>query len=149
MKILVDTNIVGRLSQIDHKFHPIALAATERLFGEGHDLRLVPQTLYEFWAVATRPLDENGFGYSIEHAKAELQRIKLIFPPLRDERGILDPWESLVVAHAVRGKNAHDARLVAAMQRHGLTHLLTFNAADFRRYPGIDLLDPQAIAAAH
>jgi hypothetical protein len=33
------------------------------------------------------------------------------------------------------------------MQRHGLTHLLTFNAADFNRYQGITILDPQTIAA--
>jgi hypothetical protein len=30
--------------------------------------------------------------------------------------------------------------------RHGLTHLLTFNTADFLRYPGIELLDPQSVA---
>jgi hypothetical protein len=32
------------------------------------------------------------------------------------------------------------------MNRHGLTHLMTFNLADFRRYEGIELLDPHAIA---
>lgn len=147
MRILLDTNIVGRLSQPRHNLHSVAVAATERLLKEGHELRVVPQVLYEFWAVATRPEDENGFGFSIEKSRIELDRIKLIFPPLRDERGILEPWESLVVEHAARGKNSHDARLVAAMQRHGLTHLITFNVADFLRYPGITLLEPQSVAA--
>jgi hypothetical protein len=44
------------------------------------------------------------------------------------------------------GKNAHDARLVAAMRVHGLTHLLTFNAQDFRRYPGINVVTPGDLA---
>jgi hypothetical protein len=43
---------------------------------------------------------------------------------------------------AVVGKNGHDARLVAAMMVHGLTHLLTFNVQDFRRYPGITAVTP-------
>jgi hypothetical protein len=45
------------------------------------------------------------------------------------------------------GKPAHDARLVAAMERHGLTHLLTFNLVDFQRYAGLELLDPHQVAA--
>ena len=64
-----------------------------------------------------------------------------------DERSIFSIWRELVQTYGVLGKNAHDARLVAAMKRHDLTHILTFNAADFRRYPGVELLDPQIIAA--
>jgi hypothetical protein len=33
------------------------------------------------------------------------------------------------------------------MQRHGLTHILTFNVDDFTRYPSISVLDPQKIVA--
>jgi hypothetical protein len=32
------------------------------------------------------------------------------------------------------------------MQRHGLTHNLTFNGADCKRYPGIEVLDPAQVA---
>jgi predicted nucleic acid-binding protein len=68
-----------------------------------------------------------------------------LFTLLRDERGVFSIWRELVRNHAAKGKSAHDARLVAAMQRHGLAHLLTFNIADFQRYAGIELLDPQAV----
>jgi predicted nucleic acid-binding protein len=44
------------------------------------------------------------------------------------------------------GKSTHDARLVAAMRVHQVTHILTFNIQDFTRYPGINILSPQAIA---
>jgi len=45
------------------------------------------------------------------------------------------------------GKPSHDARLVAAMLAHGVTHILTFNDTDFRRYAGITPVVPAAIAA--
>jgi predicted nucleic acid-binding protein len=40
---------------------------------------------------------------------------------------------------------AHDARLVAAMLRHGVTHLLTYSLTDFRRFATIQLIDPSAL----
>lgn len=49
--------------------------------------------------------------------------------------------------YKVVGKTAHDARLVAAMHAHGLTHLLTFNEPDFRRYAGIIVLTPAGVLA--
>ncbi len=36
----------------------------------------------------------------------------------------------------------HDARLVAVMNVFGLTHLLTFNVTDFKRYPAIEATHP-------
>jgi len=42
---------------------------------------------------------------------------------------------------------AHDTRLVAAMQRHGLTYLLTFNTGDFSRFTAIHGLSPEDILA--
>jgi hypothetical protein len=53
----------------------------------------------------------------------------------------------LVVASGVLGKSAHDARLIAAMLAHGVTRLLTFNVADFNRFPGITVLDPNTVAS--
>ena len=57
-------------------------------------------------------------------------------------------WENLVLNYQCRGKVAHDTRLVAAMTVHGLTSILTFNGADFARYPGILVLDPRTVVAA-
>jgi hypothetical protein len=50
--------------------------------------------------------------------------------------------------YAVSGKNAHDARLVAAMHIHRLGQLLTFNCADFHRFPGITVLSPDQVLQA-
>jgi hypothetical protein len=43
------------------------------------------------------------------------------------------------------GKQAHDTRLVAAMTVHQITHLLTFNTDDFKRFTEITAIDPRSI----
>jgi predicted nucleic acid-binding protein len=53
-------------------------------------------------------------------------------------------WLRLVSVHAVLGKQAHDARLVALMNVHGVPNLLTFNAGDFKRY-GIVAVSPENV----
>jgi predicted nucleic acid-binding protein len=148
MRVLVDTNVLGRLSQPSHPLHAAAIRAVKSLHDAQHELRIVPQVIYEYWVVATRPIVQNGLGFSIETTAERLAEFKALFPPLRDERGILERWERLVVAHCVRGKPAHDARLIAAMEKHGLSHLLTFDSSDFPRYGSVQVIDPAQVAAS-
>jgi len=68
-----------------------------------------------------------------------------IFTLLRDERQVFRFWRELVSQRDVRGKHAHDARLVAAMLRHGVEAILTFNVSDFRNFPGIRAYSPEEI----
>jgi predicted nucleic acid-binding protein len=147
MRVLLDTNILARQSQPDHALHSPTVQALERLHSDGNELRVVPQVLYEYWAVATRPVSERGLGLTIEQASLRVAGFRQLFPLLRDERRVYEASEQLVQANRVHGKTSHDARLVAAMQRHGLTHILTFNRADFERHPGITVLEPQRVVS--
>jgi predicted nucleic acid-binding protein len=61
---------------------------------------------------------------------------------LPDSLATFQEWRRLVVAHSVKGVEVHDAKLVASMNVHGVTHLLTFNVSDFKRYPGIVAVSP-------
>ncbi len=74
-----------------------------------------------------------------------IQELLLHFTLLRDERGVYSRWYDLVVSRHVQGKQAHDARLVAAMERHNVKHLLTFNRADFARFSSIVVLSPDEL----
>jgi len=60
----------------------------------------------------------------------------------------LAAWRELVMGYQVMGKSSHDARLVAAMQLHGLTDILTFNRADFVRYRQINVRTPGSVVGA-
>lgn len=147
MNVLVDANILLRLAEPGHHQHRAAADTTAALRTQGHILCVVPQNFYEFWVVFTRPVSLNGLGRSAAEAAAGLATITANFTMLPDTPAILPAWERLVTTHAVLGKNAHDARLVAAMQVHGVSHLLTFNDQDFRRFP-ITVLTPTAVLAA-
>ena len=131
MRILLDSNVLLRSIQPGHPQHAEAVSAVKSLETGGHNPVVVPQVLYEFWVVATRPIAQNGLGLPSAVAEQEIAQIRSIRDILHDDQSILDAWLALVSKYAVLGKKAHDARLVAAMLRHGVTHLLTFNAQDF------------------
>lgn len=103
--------------------------------------------IYEYWVVATRPVDKNGLGHLIGIAERPLAQFDAEFELLPDTADILSAWRQLVIDRRVLGKPAHDARLVAAMIRYSVTLLLTFNAPDFKRFSEIETLD--AITAAN
>jgi predicted nucleic acid-binding protein len=84
-------------------------------------------------------------GLSIPDAQAELARLKTLFSFLPDTPAIYPEWERLVTTHNVGGRDAHDTRIVAAMNVHHISHLLTFNKEDFTRYPGITVLLPSEV----
>ena len=119
--------------------------AVSMLFDRGDELHVIGQNLIEFWAVATRAIIENGLGLTITEAALELEKLKTTFTVLPDSADVLPLWEELVIKHQVRGKQSHDARLVAAMKVYNLTHLLTFNTTDFKRYLGITVVDPASV----
>jgi predicted nucleic acid-binding protein len=146
MNVLLDTNILGRMAEAGHPQHQVALDAVNALVGWGNTPCIVPQVIYELWVVATRPVSANGLGLTPTQAAAELSRIKSLFLLPPDTPAIYAEWERLVTVHQVMGKSAHDARLVAAMGVHGMSHILSFNVGDFARYPGITALDAMAMA---
>lgn len=54
MKILLDTNVLLRLEDLDHGQHSQARSAIDILYANGHELVLVPQVIYECWVVTPR-----------------------------------------------------------------------------------------------
>jgi predicted nucleic acid-binding protein len=125
--------------------HEVAVQAVIRLLERGEVLCILPQNLIEFWVVATRPLEVNGLGLSVNAGLEELEQLKATFTLLPDTEIIFPIWEHLIAKYGVMGKPAHDARLVAAMIGHNLTYLLTFNTADLKRFSEISAIAPHAI----
>ena len=148
MRVLLDTNILLRIAEPIHAAHATAVTAVEMLHDTGHELYLVPQNVYEFWSVATRSVARNGQGKSVAQAEDLVRRFVNLFHLLLDERTIYATWLELVVEHEIAGVTSYDARLAAAMRRHGLDHLLTFNADDFRCYPHVGILEPDTVVAS-
>ena len=124
----------------------VARAAIQALLTRGERLIVVPQNIYEFWAVATRrpgspPAGQNGLGITPAQAGQWVRFFQRRFAFLPDYDQLSNVWLALVDAHGITGFRAHDVRLVAAMQCYGITRPLTFNAGHFRGLP-ITILDP-------
>ena len=144
MALLLDTNVLLRLSQPHHPHCPIAEQAINALHGRNERLAIAAQNLVEFWAVITRPVNENGLGFTTEQASEEVRALKNLFV-LLPELPLLQDWERLITRYRVAGKNTHDARLVAAMVVHGIGSILTFNAQDFARFHEVTVVDPRVV----
>ena len=148
MNYLVDTNILLRLADRNHPQNLMIRQAIRLLRTQGHNLYITPQNCAEFWNVATRPSQKNGWGLDLEKTARLLRLFERLFPVIPDCPDIYSEWKRLVVDFQVKGVQVHDARLVAAMKIHGISYILTFNFKDFKRYQveGIKAISPQDLA---
>ena len=142
MSYLIGTNVLVRLAQPKNPDQREVRRALRVLRRRPDFLGIIPQNLIEFWAVATRPASSNGLDLTVDETARQIGKLKALFTLLPDSSDIFSEWEGLVLQHQVLGKQAHDARLVAAMNVHKLTHLLTFNTTDFKRFTGITVISP-------
>ncbi|MEO8129528.1 MAG: PIN domain-containing protein [Bryobacteraceae bacterium] len=141
--MLVDTNILLRRIHRSHPQYRQARDAITSLNRRGDVLRVTAQNLIECWAVCTRPTENNGLGLLPDQAGRVLSRIENSVVRLSDDANTVCPeWRTLVASYGVSGKQSHDARLVATMKVHGVSHVLTYNTQDFRRYDGIVTIHP-------
>ncbi len=142
---LADTNLILRLADPDSNQHAVATQALARLLGRDDEVYLTPQNFIEFWAVATRPVEANGFGWTSERAAKEIAELQERFPVLPDSPEVFVRWLDLVQRFPVHGKRVHDARLVAVLQAHTVEHLITFNTSDFGAFSFLSLIDPHQV----
>lgn len=143
--IQADTNILLRSAEPAHPTHQQSVNAVKSLLANGDRVCLIPQNLIEFWNVATRPVDKNGFGWSPAKTDVEISRLESLLTVLPDSQAIYREWRKIVLKNSLPGKQVHDARIVAAMNAHQINKLLTFNFKDFKRFKHITLLDPATI----
>ncbi len=145
MATLADTNILLRSLNPDDPQYAAATNALATFRLRNEILCITAQNLVEFWAVATRPVKENGLGMTTAEAENEITGIRQFFRLLPYTPEVLEIWQRLVIQHQVSGKQTHDAHLVAVMRVHGVQRILTFNGADFRRYDSIEIVAPASV----
>jgi predicted nucleic acid-binding protein len=142
---LIDTNILLRITRRSDPQHKTVDTALARLAEQATTLCYTHQNIAEFWNAMTRPIARNGLGLSPGEAQLEVLAIEAGMSLLPDSEAVYREWRRIVVAYAVSGVQVYDARLVATMYVHGVSHILTLNVADFGRFDGIDALHPDAV----
>jgi predicted nucleic acid-binding protein len=146
MRVLVDTNVLLRAVQSNHPLFAQATQAISSLVRRNDSVFFCPQNIIEFWNVATRPIEHNGFGLSPDQVLKEIGGFESSLSLLPDVPEIYATWKQIVKAHKVRGVQVHDARLVAIMTVYSVNALLTFNAADFARFASATVIHPSSLA---
>ena len=131
--VFVDTNILVYASRQRSPLHARAAAGLRRAGSEGGSLWFSRQILREYLAVATRPQPTEPAlpsAAAVADAEGFLAKFEVAENGPRVTRTLLQ----LLAQHPSGGKQVHDANIVATMLTHGIMRLLTFNAADFRRF---------------
>lgn len=142
---LLDTNVALRFVDDLDPAHPMTARAVAALFARADEPMLTPQVLVEFWAVATRPTASNGLGWSVEQTKQQIGALLVRFKLIEESPRVFLEWRRLVELCGVQGKQVHDARLAAVLLANGHQNILTLNASDFHRYPGIVAVHPSIL----
>ncbi len=145
MRFLLDTNVVLRTVNPDNELYPLVSRAVQNLSIQGQELVIVPQVIYEFWSVASRPANVNGFGWTLSTVRSVVNDFLKEWTLLGDTPEVFAIWLELVTTHRVSGKQVHDARLAAALKAHNVENLLTLNGDDFTRFD-IRAIHPREVA---
>lgn len=132
--VLLDTNVILRSKQPESVHYTVVVDIISNLLMEDTVLVLAPQTLYEFYAVATRSPESNGLGLAQEEALQEVINLQDSYVVLPENEKILNHWISLLQEFEIKGKTIHDSRLVAYMLSHEIEYFYTLNKKDFSRY---------------
>jgi len=139
--VFVDTNVLVYATRPSVAQHAAALAALTRLEGEGSTLWVSPQVLREYLAAVTRP-QATASALQMATAIADVRRFRAAFDVAGERPSVLDRLLDLLATHSGTGRQVHDANIVATMLEQGIRRLLTFNAADFRRFARIIHIEP-------
>lgn len=138
--VFIDTNVLvyaNRSTSIHHRQALVRMGA----LGSTDELFLSRQAIREYLAAVTRP-DATAPAVPMPTALAELGRMVQLFTVLEDSPAVMGELVRLLARFPTGGRQVYDANIVATMLTYGVDRLLTFNAADFKRFSGLIQLEP-------
>jgi len=74
---LLDINNWLRSVQREAPHHSITVEALATLLPQGNDVFITARILIESWSVASRPIDTNSLGSSVETVRQEIERLQV------------------------------------------------------------------------
>lgn len=141
-KVFLDTNIVLRAFHDDFAEHTRVRALFDRFIAEDTQIYISRQVIREYLVQATHP---RTFVEPLppDSLSQHVQQIKRICSVLDETERVTDQLMQLIKDYPTRGKQIHDANIVATMLAYELDTLLTLNVADFKRFSNeITLVSP-------
>ena len=129
--VVVDTNVLLAATDRSRAAHA---AATAFLNDDGRRLALTAQIVREYLAVATRPVEANGFGLAGADAVANVKEFLDDMDVLSEDTLTTARLMDLIDRQAAAGKQVHDANVVAVALAHHASAIVTDNTRHFSRF---------------
>ncbi len=135
---VVDTNLLVYSTVSGNEWFEESRRWLTALQAQKITLCVTTQILREYLVVLTRG---NVFEthFTVEQAVSELEVILPSFVVLEETTESASKLRELMRRYQVRGKQIHDANIIATMLTNGITRLVTYNRADFERFKEISL----------
>ncbi len=131
--MFVDANVLVRARFGGAPNHRLARQRLEEIGESDEAFRISRQVLREYLATVTRP-QSWAPPIPMDTALAHIATLEAAFDILEDGPRVTETLTRLCREVPVGGRQIHDANIAATMLVYGERRLLTFNAADFRRY---------------
>ncbi|MCZ7541726.1 MAG: PIN domain-containing protein [Anaerolineae bacterium] len=141
-KAFVDTNVLLRAMVSQIALHAESEALLQTMWSDQVELWISRQIIREYLVQVTHP---NTFALPLttEQVLSQVEMIQSLFHVADDTGEVTAQLLALIGAHPTRGKQIHDANVVATMLANGIDTLLTINVEDMRRFADkIKLLAP-------
>ncbi len=144
-RTFIDTNVLLAATDEARADHDACLYTLHTWPQLGITLYASGQIFREYLVVATRPRSANGLDLEVADAIANIAAFTTRMTLLDETGAVHRKLIELVGDTDCRGKQIHDANVVATMLTHGIEHVATGNAADFTRFvPAVHVLTPQS-----
>ena len=134
--LFLDTSLIVAATVEAHPAHKEASAFIDARVAEARPMRISLQVCREFLVVLTRQ-PVSGRVFTLAESLAALEVWLTGCQVLDETVNVLHECLRLVQQFDVHGKQVHDCNIVATMLAHGVRHLATRNAADFKRYESL------------
>jgi len=142
---LVDTNVLVYSTVSGNPWHQQARQWLATLQDKGLHLCITTQILREYLVVLTRgTVFEESF--SVDQVLTQIETLLPSLMVLDEPLAAADLLRTLVRQYQIRGKQIHDANIIAVMLTHGVHRLATYNQPDFQRFDEIVL---EAVPVQH
>ena len=134
--LFVDTNILVYATTFESPFYQLARQTLLNARKQKQILCISQQVLREYLVVTTRRQ-----GVQTPPPKTAVLRLidffQKHFSIAHDNADVFSHLQTLIKNYNLGGKQIHDANIVATMRAHGISQLLTYNVADFKRFEDI------------
>ena len=98
MNIFIDTNILLRLADETSNQHELVSRAIAAILTRGDELCFAPQSIVEFWAVASRTREANGLGFALSTVEERVQEFIEDYVLLEENNEVFPNWLALTIS---------------------------------------------------